>query len=178
MVRLIPRAAAVAATAAALLIGACSHTPEHRPELDADYPADLVAYMGQRGCKPDRAAMTGRRLGTKPPYAYGFLEREGAAMWCYRERGGRRNVLLLRKPSESYFACRDELETMLPIGGLSIGTASFINTLDGFTRVDGRNTAALTGGIDLPAAHIVSTHPGDVIVFACHDGQWWSYRFK
>ena len=179
MTRCIPHGVAVASAAVALFLGACTHTPAHYPEFDTDYPVDLVAYMGQRGCMPDRAAMTGRRPGTKPPYTYGFLEHEGAAMWCYRERGGRRqNVLLLRKPPETSFACRDEVETMLPIGGLSVGSASFISTLDGFTSVDGRSTVALTGGIDLPRAHVVSTRPGDVIVFACHDGQWWNYRFK
>lgn len=179
MTRCIPRGVAVASTAAALLIGACTHTPEHRPEFDADYPADLVAYMAEQRCQPDRAAMTGRRPGTKPPYAYGFLERDGVAMWCYRENGGRRrNVLLVRVPPESAFACRGEFETALPIGSLSIGTASFINTLDGFVAVEGGASAPLAGGIDLPAAHIVNTRAGDVVVFACHDGQWWSYHFK
>ncbi|BAU49173.1 hypothetical protein SVA_2625 [Sulfurifustis variabilis] len=178
MTRRGPRGLAAASAAAALCIGGCAQTPVRSPEFDTDYPADLVAYMTEHGCRPDPAAMKSRRPGSKPPYAYGFVQRDGVATWCYRTYGGqRRNVLLIRAP-ESSFSCRKELETALPIGGLSIGSASFIDSLNGFTRADGQNAPPLAGGIDLPNEHIVSSRPGDIVVFTCHQGEWWSYRFE
>ncbi len=166
---------------------ACAPLPPSLNRLGAEhYPPELVRHMEQRGCRPDVNFLRESPFHTRPPFFYGYLaprEEDSAIMWCYRMvQGRRRNILLIMANTDAVrkrLSCPDAIETDFQIGGLSYGTAAFLQTLDGFVplRPPHRSGGDLAG-VSLPAEHIVSTRRGEVTVFACHAGEWWLYRLE
>jgi hypothetical protein len=168
------------------LASACApNSPSLNYLYREQYPLDLVQYMNLHGCQPDMEFLADHSSGGRPPFLYGFLTRqedESAIMWCYRMEGSRRrNLLLIMAKTENArkkLACPKAIESEFLIGSLSHGTANYLNTLEGFApiRQSGQSKIA-NSRVSLPAEHIVSTRRGEVTVFACHEGEWWVYRY-
>lgn len=171
---------------AAGLLTACATDPKpglHSDRLQRDYPADIVVHAAARGCRLDDAYIAARPVYSDPPYAYLYArgERIAAALWCSRAAGAKQANMLLILPyteeAREELNCPGEIETGDPVGGLVFGGASFLKTLEGFTamRPPARRAPSDAG---LPDAHLVSTRQGEVVIYACHEGEWWRLRFK
>lgn len=176
----------VCLTLAAGLLTACATDlkPDlHSDRLQRDYPADIVVHAWARGCRLDDAYIAARPVYSDPPYAYLYArgERIAATLWCSRTAGAKQANMLLILPyteeAREELNCPGEIETGDPVGGLVFGGASFLDTLEGFTalRPPVRRAPSDAG---LPDAHLVSTRQGEVVIYACHEGEWWRLRFK
>lgn len=141
--------------------------------------------MHLHGCQPDEEYLRNHTSGGRAPFLYGYItkqEADSAIMWCYRMEGGKRRYLLLimtktenlRQP----LICPKVIESDYLIGSLSYGTANYLNTLEGFVSLRQPKLSKMENSrVSLPAEHIVSTRHGEVTIFACHEGEWWVYRY-
>jgi len=168
------------------LASACApNSPNLNRWHHEQYPPELVQYMNLHGCQPDAEYLRDHTSGGRAPFLYGYFtpqEEDSAIMWCYRmEEGRRRYLLLIMTKTENLrqqLACSRVIESEFLIGNLSYGTAKYLNTLEGFAPLRQSTQSKMENSpVSLPAEHIVSTRRGEVTVFACHEGEWWVYRY-